>query len=447
MKKKILVLSFQHETNALCPLPADMTAFKNATYYIGENSFDVARGTGTGIGGVLKVLESYPNFELIPTVSMFASPSGPVTKDVFDFAATRITDAVKERGPVDGILCLFHGAMVAEEHPDAEGDMLEIIRNVVGFDIPIITSLDLHANVTEKMARLATAMIPFEEYPHVDLYATACAASQLLADTLEGKVKPVMAYRHIHHLLPMFPTARPEIRPLYDLTKDYQDMPDVLYARFTHGFFAADFEGLGMATLVITDDNRSLAESIAQDLADAIIKEKDKLVETYPTLDEALDLIAQPGEGPIVIADTSDNPGGGGLSNTTHILRRILERGITGGAFATIVDPECVSICEKAGIGATVQLELGGWSDPVYSGGPVSVTAYVRMLTDGRYPHKGKMSNGAIVKMGKTAVLEVSGNLIIVGSLRTQPFDLEVFRSHGIAPEEQKFLIVKSAIH
>ena len=318
---------------------------------------------------------------------------------------------------------------------------------MIGADVPIMASLDLHANVTEKMAQLATALIPYEEYPHVDTYATGKVAAQLLRDTLKGKIKPVMAYRHLPHLMPLFPTERPEIRPLYDLTHEMQTRPGALCVRFTHGFFASDIAELGMAALAITNNDPALAEQIADELIAAIDTEKDKLHEEYLTLDEALDLALQPGDGPIVIADTSDNPGGGGLANSTHILRRVLERKMTGCVFAMIADPKSVTICEKAGAGAQVDLQLGGWSDPKYSGGPLAVNATVRSLSDGWYTRKGPMNNGTQVCMGPTAVIEIAGNLVIVTTHPFQPYDLELVRANGIIPEDQKLLVVKSSIH
>lgn len=190
-----------------------------------------------------------------------------------------------------------------------------------------------------------------------------------------------------------------------------------------------------------------MAETIADELEAAILREKDKLHENYLTLDEALDLAMEPGDGPIVIADTADNPGGGGLGNTTWILRRILERKMTGCALAVIVDPASVQICEKAGAGANVKLNLGGWSDPAYSGGPLKVSAYVRAITDGKYINKGKMAQGGTMRMGKTAVLEIAGNVVLVTSIPTQPYDLNVFPSHGVTPTDMRLLVVKSSIH
>ena len=447
MGKKVLFFRFQHETNVLCPNPADMTAYKNYCFRLGDEVTQVSRTAGMDVTGVLNVLEACPDVEILPVVNMFATPSGPVTKEVYDYVENLLLTTIREKAPFDGVMILFHGAMVAEGHPDAEGDILEILRDHLGWEIPIVASLDLHANVTAKMARCANALVPFENYPHTDTYDTAKAAAQLFADALYGKTRPVMAYRRIPHLMPLYPTEKPEIRPLYELAHSLEAQPGMLSARFTHGFFAADIEEMGMAVLTVSDGDAALAEEAADRLALEIQKRKDTLYEKYPTLDQALDMAMEPGDAPVVIADTSDNPGGGGIGNTTHILRRILERKLTGCALAVIVDPESVKLCEKAGVGATVSLSLGGWNDPEYTGGPVEVTAYVKMLTDGKYVNKGKMAQGAVMKLGKTAVLEIAGNLVIVTSLSCQPYDLEVFPTHGITPTDMKLLVVKSSIH
>ena len=447
MKKKVLFFRFQHETNAICPAPADMTAYKIAVLMVGDEIMQIPRVPGRDVPGVLEVFDHYDDIQIIPVVNMYANPSGPVTKDVYRFVEDHLRSAIAKHTAFDGVMILFHGAMVAECHPDAEGDLLQLLRELLGWEIPIVASLDLHANVTEKMAHCATALVSYRQYPHVDVYDTAVEAAQLLADTIHGKCKPVMAYRRIPHLLPLFPTEKPQIRPLYDLAAACQQHSRALAVTFTHGFFAADIDELGMAVLAVTDNDPALAESIADELAAAINRDKDDLYETYLSLDEALDLALEPGNGPVVIADTSDNPGGGGLGNTTWILRRILERKLTGCALAVIVDPASVLLCEQSGVGNMAELKLGGWSDPVYSGGPLEVTAYVRAITDGNYVNRGRMGHGGTMKMGKTAVLEIAGNIVLVTSIPTQPYDLEVFPSHGINPKDMRLLVVKSSIH
>jgi len=447
LKKKLVVIQFMHETNVFCPKPADEKAFRDFHFHTGEEVFKKYRGKGNELGAFFDVLMERKDIELIPTVALHACPCGIVMSDVYDFVVRNVTEVICKNSPLDGVIIAFHGAMVAEGHHDGEGDLLEIIRELVGQKIPVIASLDLHANVTPKMARCATAMVPFEHYPHIDTYDTGYVVAKLMEETLDGKLNPVMAYRRIPFLLPLFPSDFPEIQTLYGVAKNLQDTTGARCVRFTHGFFPADIEEMGMAVMAITDGDRELAEKLADELVNVIEDNIPKLKREYPSLEEALDIAIQPGDGPVVLADASDNPGAGGLGDTTHILRRILERGITGAAVATILDPVSAEACAKAGVGATVKLNLGGWSDPVYSGGPLSVTAYVRMITDGKYEFKGQMMRGDEVNHGKTAVVEISGNTVLITSLPRQPLDLEIFRSHGIAPEEQKILVTKSAIH
>lgn len=447
MKKKLLLIRFWHETNSFSPVPADMQAYKNFSFEVGEASFAAHRGVGTELGAFLELFEAREDVELIPTVSLAAVPSGPVTADVYDFVLKEVCDAIRRNLPLDGVLVNCHGAMVAKGHCDGEGDLFEAIRALVGEEIPLIASLDLHANVTEKMARHATALLPYECYPHTDIYDTGRVVASMMADCLDGNLTPVMAYRRIPHLLPFFYTDSEHIQPLYRLAKRLEKQKGVRSVRFAHGFFPADIAEMGMSVMVVTDGDRALAESIADEMKQAIEAAIPGLLPEYVSVDEALDRALSAGEGPVVLADASDNPGAGGMGDTTHILRRILERGITGAAIATILDPASVEVCAKAGVGATVSLRLGGWSDPAYSGGPLEVTAYVRMLSDGKYVLKGKMLHGTIAKQGKTAVVEIAGNTVLITSISRQPFDLEVFRSHGIAPEEQRILVTKSTIH
>ena len=218
MKKKILTLQFRHETNVFCPVKGDTVAYKKMRYLFGEEAFNNQRGVGTELGAFLEVFEKRDDVELIPTVAFYASPCGNVTPDVYDLACEKIKEAIIANAPIDAVLADVHGAMVPEGRSDGEGDLFEMIRELVGWDIPIIAPLDLHANVTKKMAKCATALIPYEEYPHIDIYETGLNAARLMEATLDGKIKPTMAYRRVPFLLPFFPTEREEIKPLYNTT-------------------------------------------------------------------------------------------------------------------------------------------------------------------------------------------------------------------------------------
>lgn len=447
MKKKILTVQFRHETNSFCPVQANEQAFHNCRFLIGQEAVDSLRDYGIEIGAFIKQFEGREDVELIHTVALYATPCGPVTADVYDMVVREVSRVIQEQGPFQGILCDVHGAMVAEGHPDGEGDLFEIIRSQVGWDIPLIAPLDLHANVTEKMARCADALFPYEEYPHTDIYETGLFSAHIMEQTLDGQLTPVMAYRRIPFLLPLFPSNFPEMQPLYKLAKELEQRSGAISVRFTHGFFPGDIAEMGMAVLVVTNNDKQLAESLADEMAAAIEENIPNLKRQYPSLDEALDIAMEPGNGPVALGDASDNPGAGGLGDTTHILRRILERGITGAAIASILDPESVKACVKAGVGSIVNLSLGGWSDELYSGGPLNVTAYVKSISDGKFTYKGKVTRGAVANHGTTAVVEIAGNTVLITSLSRQPYDLEIFRSNGIAPEEQRILVTKSAIH
>ncbi len=444
--KKILTIQFRHETNVFCPKPADVQAFRCNRFLVGDQVFPNLRKVSTELSAYLSVFASREDVELVPTVALYATPSGPVTREVYDFVVEKVLDVIRKEGPFAGVLLDVHGAMVAVDHPDGEGDLMELLRRELGWEIPIMASLDLHANITAKMARCATALIPYNTYPHVDVYDTGVALAKLMEKTLDGDCRPVMAYRRIPFLQPLLSHETEALRPLYELVENLEKTPGVVRVRFAHGFFPADIQEMGMSVTVVTDGNEALAEELADTLAGAIWERIPHLKADYMDLDSALD-IALREEGPVTLADASDNPGAGGVGDTTHILRRILQRGITGAALATILDPESVKACIAAGEGNEVKLQLGGWSDPEYSGGPLEVTATVKKLTDGKYVLKGPVQHGVISDHGDTAVLEITGNTVIVTTLSRQPFDIEIFYSHGIDPKKQKILVTKSSIH
>lgn len=443
---KILTIQFRHESNAFCPQPADMQAYRSNRFFVGKQVFPNMRNVDTELSAYMDVFRLRKDVALIPTVALYATPSGPVTREVYDFVTGQVLDVIELEGPFDGVLLDVHGAMVAEGHPDGEGDLMELLRQELGWDVPIMASLDLHANVTEKMARCATALIPYNTYPHVDIYDTGKKLAELMEKTLDSEYQPTMAYRRIPFLLPLLPDNSDALRPLYALAAKLEKTPGVLSLRFAHGFFPADVREMGVTVMAVTDGDQALAEEMAGILAEAIRQRIPQLKADYIDLDRALDIALQE-DGPVVLADASDNPGAGGVGDTTHILRRILERGITGATVATILDPESVKKCMAAGEGSQVQLQLGGWSDKKYSGGPLAVTATVKKLTDGKYVIKGPVQHGVVAEHGDTAVLDIAGNTVLVNTLSRQPFDIEIFYANGIDPTKQKILVTKSSIH
>lgn len=268
-----------------------------------------------------------------------------------------------------------------------------------------------------------------------------------MRDTLTGTCVPTMAYRRIPYLLPLFPTSFPEIGVFLDMAKQYQRESGVRFARIAHGFFPSNIPEMGMSVMVITDNNQQKAEQIAEALSQTIWQGRNTLKRHYTPLDEALNMAAENLPGPVVLGDGSDNPGAGGLCDTTHILRRILERRMTDAAVAVLRDPDNVQRCMEAGIGSTVSMDISGMSDKRLSGGPLPVTGIVENLFDGKYRNQDAMERGLLVDMGPCAVLNVCGNHVVLSTNRTQVLDAEGFRACGIVPEKQRILVVKSAVH
>ena len=447
--KNIVIAEFKHETNRFCPIPANETAYRNRNLIFGEEIFSYFKGVKNEIGGFLDVFRDREGFQLIPAIAGNAMPSGPVTMDMFYMARDKILEAIRSVDHVDGVLLSLHGAMVLEEFEDGEGLLLETVRNEVGPDVPIIVSLDLHVNMTKRMQKNGTAFFVYDYYPHTDMYDTGVAAAEAMYATLSGKVKPVMRWYKMPFLQPCLPTADPVIKKYVDMAQEMRQRPGVLRVNICSGFFQADIEEMGVAVIAVTDDDAQLAQDLADELGKAIWADRANLRRRLYTADEAIDevLASAEGEGPFVLADVADNPGAGGSADTPHLLRRLIERDVQNVAYAIICDPEAVIAAEKAGVGNMVTVSLGGKTRPDICGEPVVVEAYVKSISDGVYVNRDTMCQGLVNRLYKTAVLRIGGVEVIVSSNRVQPWDLEVYRSQGIMPQDKKVLVTKSTAH
>ena len=450
--KRILVAEFKHETNRFSPYPADLDTYRNSIFLFGEDVFTAFPGAETEINAFLDVFRNQTDrFELVPCISFDAPPRGPVSKEVYDMAVSQICRMLTGQGPFDGVLLSLHGAMVSDAAEDGEGKLLEAIRTTAGWDIPVIASLDLHTNCTQTMVEHATALVSCRYYPHTETYEAAQIAARLMRDTLDGNVRPCMGYCRVPYLLPLFPTDMEPLKAFTEQTLELEKDSGVLAVRINHGFFPADIEEMGRSVVTITDGDQAKADSIAETLGRQLWENRERLVREFynvdTALDEALRLLSCNSEKPVVIADASDNIGSGAVGDTTHILRRVLQRNMTGVAFSNIYDPASSVKCFEAGVGAEVELSLGGWSDPSFSGGPVLLKGRVRALTDGYFRNVGNVSKGNPHSMGQTAVIEAAGNTIIIVSRPVQPLDLASMQSCGVIPSQQRIIVVKSAVH
>jgi len=418
-----------------------------------ESVWDIARGQGCwryagtnhSLGGTFDGARAH-GVELVPTFFAHATASGPVDAATFERFLGELTDGVRKALPADGMVLNLHGAMVAEGIPDADHEILRRVREVTGADLPIAVTLDLHANTSRDLVELATVVVGYDTYPHVDINERAQEAVGLLVRTIRGEIRPVMGYAS-PPLMPVPQAMNTSVHPfttLFDRVHALEDDGPALSITLAGGFAYADTPAAGVSVIAITDGNDEAAQRIAHDLArQAWDLRHDMTITNVPPAEAVARAIASP-EGPIVLVDVGDNIGGGTPGDGTVILQELLARGATD-AVVVIADPDAAKRAHEAGVGAEVSLTIGARVDRLH-GDPLPVTGRVRLLSDGRWVHEGPENAGVPVNGGPTAVLEVAGNSIVLTSVKIAPGDLQQLKSVGIDPARQKILVVKAAI-
>jgi microcystin degradation protein MlrC len=420
--------------------------FKNRKLLIGNELFNDFTGTATPAGGIIEGCRMH-GFELVPTVFASATPSGIVTKKAFDTILGGILDGIREAEPFDAAVLHLHGAGVSEEYPDIEGKVLEEVRKITG-DRPLVSTFDLHANYTRRMVMSADMLIGYDTYPHVDGYERGLEAIELTAKMLKGSLRPTLGFRQP----PMLPalqvqfTGRHPMSRLIDEAHRMEQLEGVETVTVAAGFPWSDIPEAGMSFIVTTNNDQELADRLVGELHDmAWDMRRDFLVRPTP-LGEALRHVKMAKKGPIVLADIGDNPGGGAPEDGTVVLKAILDEGLTGGVVAVIWDPESVNAAVEVGVGEVVTLSLGGKTDNMH-GSPLEVSGVVKHVSDGKFINIGPMGTGAESDMGKTIVLDIGGNDVIVTSKRLQPYDLGLYECLGIDIKGKRFAVVKSSVH
>jgi len=413
--------------------------------YAGEAIVDIFAGTNTELGGFIEVAQR-SGVELVPLLAASAVPSGILTRETFETLRDRLVAGIRESHGFDGVLLALHGALVAEGYEDGDGELLAEVRVVVGPKIPIVATLDLHGNLTERMVRSADALIGYDRLPHTDAGEKGEKATTLLINILRGEARPTMAWQKI----PMLATpenAHTLFGPMAELvavSKDIEREPGILSTSIFAVQAWLDVAELGWTTLVVTDGEPALAVDKARELARLIwARRNDFAVDAIPVsaaIDRALALL----EGPAIFANSADNTGGGAPGDNTAVLEGLLKAQLQEPALLTIVDPIAVQQAIAAGVGNHVTLEVGGHVDNIYCR-PVSLTAYVKTITNGRYRYRGTSYTGTEVNMGRTVVLQIGGIHLVTCELKSMTIDPELYRSVGLEPRWARIVVVKTA--
>lgn len=448
MVKTIICGQFKQETNRYAPGLSDLKAYQDREYFFGEADVRAHfTGAKCELGAFFDELDSKEDCRLVPVLALNASP-GPVTAhSIWEQVTKELLNAIDAEPCVDGVLLALHGAMVTEELEDGEGRLLQLLREKVGADVPIIATLDLHANVTLKMIENATALFPCDYYPHTDFYESGLRAAKTMWKTVNEQIKPIMCWKKLDMLFPFVVTSMGPIVPLLKRAQALRDTGTLVSASICHGFFHSDIQELGAAVLAIADNDAALAQKYADELAGDIWNVRKQLDRKFYSPEDAVKLAMEAKSGPIVLADVADNPGSGATMDSVVLLRQLLDMGATDAAFAAICDPEVVQQAKRAGVGACIEAVLGGKQAPEITGGPIRVSALVEKLTDGCFYNQGPMFHGLQMNYGDCALLRIGGVQVVVCSNHAQPYDMGIFPHCGIEPEEMRILAVKSAVH
>lgn len=438
---KLFTASLSTETNTFSPIPTGYKSFAITR----RQDYSTYPPFADSVVAYWRKWAGERGWETFESLIAAAEPAGKTLKVVYEQYRDEIIADLKTALPVDAVLLDLHGAMVADGYEDCEGDLIAAVRKVVGPSVPIGVELDLHCHITPLMVDQATAIIAYKEYPHTDIFERARELFDLILDTVAGKVRPTMAAYDCRMIGLYYPTQEP-LKSYVDRMRQLEQQPGILSVSLGHGFPWGDVAELGTKTLVVTDNDLPRAEELARELGEELYAMRDRALPFYHTIDSGLDAALALGKSPVVIADVSDNPGGGAPGDSTYVLQRLLERGITNAAVGCIYDPGAVSLAFEAGVGATLELRLGGKMGRM-SGNPLDLTVKVTGLKAQAIQHFGPDATALTYPMGDCAAVQVAGIDIVLYSIRTQTFSPEVFTNVGIDPLQRQLLIVKSTQH
>ena len=449
---RVLSAEFSHETNTFSQIPTDFARFESQDCFLDADSAIAARGnSNTELAGFLDAARTH-GWQLQHVLSAIAQPAGRLTTDAFErLAGAIVAAAERAAGQLDGVALGLHGAMVAEGYDDGEGELLARLRQVLGPQVPIAVTLDLHANVTRAMCEHANIIVSYRTYPHVDMRETAVRAGAILHRAMAGEIRPVTLRAH----LPMIDetnggrTDVGDMLPRLARARAYESEPDVFAVSINAGFSRADITEIGPTVLVTAQGDMARHAAFAQELADDIWERRHNLINRFMSVQEAAaECLAHEGDGrPIVVADYSDNPGGGAYGDATALLGALLDAGVKRACFGPIVDPQTVQALQATPLGTVVSVQLGGKTDASLGGGPLALQGSLEHKSDGRYFADGPMNGGQHRSWGPTVVLRVQDIDILVVSLAAQILDLAQFTAFGIDPRSKKVVALKSMQH
>jgi len=444
---RLVIGEIMQETNSFSSITASVEDFENCIFLEGNEILQKLKDTNTEVAGFVDVIRK-EKCDSVYTLAANAVPSGFVQRKTLDFLVQRLLKQLRKIRNMDGIYIVLHGAMAVDEIHDGSGEILQAVRNEVESHIPIVASLDLHANLTTVMVRYADALVAYHTSPHTDMRETGRKATNILVQIVKGEIVPEMVFCKIPMLLPIenaFTYKEPALKIMQKI-KEIETQPGVVSAFVCHVQPWLDVPNVGCSAMVLTNNNKVLAEKKAEELANLFWSLRhDFLKVGLVPVREAIQRAMNEREGPFIFGDSADSLPSGAAGDNTAVAKALLDMKVDKPCYVTLVDPEVVDLAVKAGVDSIISVYLGGKRDKTFSH-PIKVVAKVKSVSDGVFKIKAPMATGLECSMGRTVVLLVGKIYIVVMERKVLTFDPALYRSVGLEPKDAHIVVVKCCL-
>jgi len=444
---RIAIGSIMHESNSFNAEPTTLADFR-----VRETTL---RDWATGNSEVAGFVEEGQGrgFHLIPTIYAAAAPKGPVASAAFRELTARLVHAMCEAKELDGVLLALHGAMYTEEFPQADEEIVRRLRSALGPNVPLVLTLDFHANISPALVELTDVTLTYQQNPHVDTKQRGALAGSILSRMLAGEVRPRQALVKpplLWNIVHQNTSAEP-LRSITAASIELERQPGILAASVACGYQYNDVPYIGPSVIVVADGEEELAMREAQRLAGMMWENRAQIRLDLPDAASAVEAAIASDRFPVALFDVGDNVGGGSSADETALLAELLRQQAKGWV-VVLNDPAAVGVAKSAGIGGVFDRAVGGRS-PSSVTKPVAVKGKVQCLHGGTFVEPGVRHGGhRYWDMGHCAVIQENGstrddpNFLLVTSEPTSPFSLHQLLVCGIDPTRQRILTVKGTV-
>jgi microcystin degradation protein MlrC len=444
---RVAVAQLWQETNTFNPLSTTRADFDQFGVLRGRELVERMADTNE-VGGFIQSLRSWPERpEIVGLARLAAWPGGLATHETFAWLRQELTDALNRELPIDALLLALHGSMVADGVPDVEGDVLDAVRHLIGRSVPLVATLDLHANVTQRMVDAADALVLYHTTPHVDVFETGKRGAAVLRRLLVDGARPVTAFQKLPLVVPAErANTQDETSVSYSFRQQLQELEAdarILAAGLATVQPWLDIPELGSSVLVVADVNAELARSTCSGMASQVWQRRHEYLPQMLSAGQAVREAHDTGDGLVVLSDSADATTAGAPGDSTHVLRELLKHDWPRPALVTLVAPAVVEEARRRGIGAEWTTPLGGIRDSRFSQ-PLTTSVRIANLFDARFVMSGHLAKNLPIDMGPSAVLR-HGNVHVIVTFRSGPhFAPELFQAAGLDPFAASVLVAKS---